>query len=743
MRPMSALHLVLLGLALANMLPAMEVESSWGLYAIAVGCAILSTLWLQRSGGRALSGWMIHLAVIASVSFLCWEMFGEHDEPTIHIVDLSHFIALLACIKFFECVTYRDAGLIAVIAFLLMAISALISASPLFGIVIILDLTVGVGWLMSFHAERDRYLVESRMVQLTGSEPVVVSSSSGPARGPAYSRAVGATSLYLAVAAMAIFIFLPRGLYGGIFGRMHGLVPASVTGLGDAVELTDAAIFEDPTPVFKVRFSKGGIPIVAEDYAAYLRAQTFDRYYQGKWSGTPMLMPRTILPTESDYPAALVELPVTPLPSSLLKQEVWLDSLGNGTLFASYPPIMIDTKYVKGLKLDRKDLTLEAAGIRDTAHYAVYSLDTQTGPAAEALTRHTHPRRRINSEIPVRVRLFAGDLALKLGDPGDDLQHATIAGGIRDYLSGNEFEYTLRRGPMRKGVDPIEDFLFQNKKGHCEYFATAMTLMCQSVGIRARLVSGYHGGEFNDVGGFFRVRQRDAHAWVEVYLAGRGWTTFDPTPAAAVATRARDESLIAGIRRTMDFLHFKWSTWVVSFDQDSRQDLAAGVKKWLATFTEDVDETRSFGDLIKTLAYGPDVFVWWQRVLYWLVLILCAVLFVLVLRVVVILSLYIREIVGDRGELQARIERRPEARFYDRLLLLLATKGHVKPAHVTPREFAEQLSQSHSDLRALSDYTEWFYEVQYGQRDLSESRWQRLRQFLTRLREDTAFGTRS
>lgn len=743
MRPMSWRHIVLLCLALVNMLPAMEVEDTWWLLGVAVACAGLSCLWLRRSDGRPMSPWLINLFVAVSIGFLVWEMFGRHEEPTVHIVDLSHFIALLACIKFFECVTYRDAGLIAVISFLLMAISALVSASPLFGLVIALDLTIGVGWLMGFHAERDQYRVESRMAKLAGSEPVVVATTGGARRGPAYGRAVGGTTLFLLVTASVIFVFLPRGLYGGIFGRMHGLVPASVTGLSDVVELNDSTVYEDPTPVFKVRFSRGGVPITAADYSAYMRARTFNRYYQGRWSGSPMLLPHSVVQADPAVPVPLLEWRSPPLLRSLIKQEVWLDSMSNGSLYAIYPPVLIDAKYAKGLKVDRSDFTLEAAGVRDLDHYAVYSLDIHSGPIADEIRDESRPRREINSQIPQRVRGLAQQLVQRFGDPADPDQHAAIARGFENYLSSPPFEYTLRRRIMRSGVDPIENFLFENKRGHCEFFATAMVLMCQSVGIQARLVSGYHGGEYNEAGGFFRVRQKDAHAWVEVYLQGRGWATFDPTPAASAADRRPDESLIAQIQRSIDFLHFKWSTWIVSFDRDSREDLAAGVKKWLSTFSEDVDETRSFGDLAKTLLYGPEVFAWWQRLLYWFLLVLCLVLAMLLLRVLWILSLYLREVVGNRGELQERIARRPEAKFYDRLLLLLAAKGHVKPPHVTPREFANRLSAQHEDLRVMTDFTEWFYEVQYGQRDLSESRWQRLRQFFTRLREDAAFGLRS
>src|SRR5690606_3365332 len=127
------------------------------------------------------------------------------------------------------------------------------------------------------------------------------------------------------------------------------------------------------------------------------------------------------------------------------------------------------------------------------------------------------------------------------------------------------------RSLRRSRRDPVVDFLFDNRRGHCEYFASAMTLMCQSLGIRARLVQGYLGGEYNEAGEFYRVRQKDAHAWVEVHLSDRGWTVFDPTPSAARSPEGLDDSLSARLQRVMDYIYFSWSNWVVSFDRETRQ----------------------------------------------------------------------------------------------------------------------------------------------------------------------------
>ena len=99
---------------------------------------------------------------------------------------------------------------------------------------------------------------------------------------------------------------------------------------------------------------------------------------------------------------------------------------------------------------------------------------------------------------------------------------------LERYLN-THYAYTLDlTGP--RASDPLANFLFVRRSGHCEYFASAMTVMLRAEGIPARYVTGFLPGEYNDVGGDYIIRQSDAHAWVEVYFPGYGWITFDPTP---------------------------------------------------------------------------------------------------------------------------------------------------------------------------------------------------------------------
>ena len=95
------------------------------------------------------------------------------------------------------------------------------------------------------------------------------------------------------------------------------------------------------------------------------------------------------------------------------------------------------------------------------------------------------------------------------------------------------FKYTLQ--PPLLGRDSIDDFLFSTRQGFCEHYASAFVVLMRSAGIPARVVTGYQGGWWNDSGGYLLVRNSDAHAWAEVWIAGRGWVRVDPTAAVSPA----------------------------------------------------------------------------------------------------------------------------------------------------------------------------------------------------------------
>jgi protein-glutamine gamma-glutamyltransferase len=138
---------------------------------------------------------------------------------------------------------------------------------------------------------------------------------------------------------------------------------------------------------------------------------------------------------------------------------------------------------------------------------------------------------------------------------------------LEQYLS-THFGYTLQL-PRTLPQDPLANFLFERKTGHCEYFASSMAVMLRTLHIPSRMVTGFHGGEFNDLTGQYVVRASDAHSWVEAYFPGTGWISFDPTPAGGLPARSGWSRL----RLYADAAASFWREWIINYDASHQQTL--------------------------------------------------------------------------------------------------------------------------------------------------------------------------
>ena len=158
------------------------------------------------------------------------------------------------------------------------------------------------------------------------------------------------------------------------------------------------------------------------------------------------------------------------------------------------------------------------------------------------------------------------------------------------------FFYTLKPPPL--GVNVVDEFLWGTRQGFCEHFSSSFVFFMRAANIPARVVVGYQGGDINSVDDSLTVRQRDAHAWAEVWLEGRGWVMFDPTAAVAPqriqqgieqSLSETDRQFLAmpfgssikmllHIREQWDAVNLKWTQWVLNFDSDSQSSL---LKKWI------------------------------------------------------------------------------------------------------------------------------------------------------------------
>jgi hypothetical protein len=172
-------------------------------------------------------------------------------------------------------------------------------------------------------------------------------------------------------------------------------------------------------------------------------------------------------------------------------------------------------------------------------------------------------------------------------------RRAAILATAQEFFSRQLLIYTLN--PPLLGPDMIDEFLFDTKRGFCEHFAAAFVYALRAAGVPARVVAGYQGGEVNPVDGYLVVRQYDAHAWTEAWIAGRGWVRIDPTAisapsrinsnlAAAVPSGEElpflvrtDLSWVRDLRYRLDAVTNGWNQWVLGYNPQKQRDFLAGL----------------------------------------------------------------------------------------------------------------------------------------------------------------------
>jgi len=156
--------------------------------------------------------------------------------------------------------------------------------------------------------------------------------------------------------------------------------------------------------------------------------------------------------------------------------------------------------------------------------------------------------------VDARIPLLAQQITAKAANDND-------RGRALELYLQSKYGYTLELG-KEPPADPVANFLFVRKEGHCEYFASSMAILLRELGIPSRIVNGFRAGEFNDLTGSYIIRARDAHSWVEAYFPGQGWVAFDPTPASLRSTATGWQRVLLYLDAMSEF----WREWVVNYD---------------------------------------------------------------------------------------------------------------------------------------------------------------------------------
>jgi protein-glutamine gamma-glutamyltransferase len=331
----------------------------------------------------------------------------------------------------------------------------------------------------------------------------------------------------------------------------------------------------------------------------------------------------------------------------------------------------------------------------DGFFYEVYGWLGDTGAADDFLGKRERKQYLSLPQLDPRIPELARDTVRGLDNDADR------AVAVARYLR-RAYGYTLEL-PSHEVADPLAHFLFVRKKGHCEYFASAMAVMLRTLGIPSRLVTGFQSGIFNPLTELYVIRASDAHSWVEAWLPGRGWVTFDPTPPDPSPGA---DALLVKLALYADAVETFWQEWVVSYDLGHQATLAdrmeqAGRRvslRWLDRMFEMGDNwpsTRSW--LVHTglwwlLALAGGVVGAWLAPKFWKAW-----------RV----RLGVRRLRRGQGSVA------DATLLYRRMLKLLRRRGYDKPAWFTPYEFACSLPPSEMGMLVLQ-FTSAYNALRFG-----------------------------
>ena len=720
-------------------------------------------LWALGAAGILLNAWLVYTGnfapmprllangvTLAATVYSARQMLTAFGPP---VIVIGQFLVLLHLVKLWEQRANRDFAQLLVLSLLLMVAAAINTASLLFGILFVAYLFLSLYCCLLFHLK-----VETDAARAALALPEETADPQRLRQDQRYfsrsmRRLTGFVSAVAIVTAVAIFLFFPRGSGANILGPLQFRPAQALTGFSDEVSFQKIAQIQQNDQVMAyVYVWKNGEPV--EGGTLLFRGTTLDRYTgnddrgRARWQWVRSRRAMSLVPHSIDG-GETKQLVAPRDDGDRWRQVVHLRPTGTATLFALPGAVAFaPTKKNVELRFSAVDSVLQTpAPLQQPLDYEVVSRGTLDIPEfsrpPDPLARPSLIDRRI-PEYARREEVSGADGSGPLvprrpvGHYGPHPLDAQIAASIERHLR-TEFAYTLDLTDARKiveGQDPLVAFLYDLKRGHCEYFAGAMALMCQSLGMQARVVTGFKCDEYNDTpgAGYYIVRQAHAHAWVEVRTP-EGWQTFDPTSGNEVG--AAQVTMWQRIRHVLDYVEFTYANSVIAFDNANQENLVNNV------------ETRMTNTMYQGVGWLASLKAWLasDRIDY----ITSHVVFVLVGLILLALVGFVFWFLLEKWTLRRRAARiglealspaeqlrlARQLAFYDDLLQLLAGHNVHRPRHLTPMEFSRSLTflpaTAYETVRRLTGI---FYRVRYGGAELDAGRQRRLIEVIGRLERE-------
>ena len=611
-----------------------------------------------------------------------------------------HLVLFAVVVRSFSLRRDRDYTMLAILAFLMVLASAVLTVDSVFLVFFAGFMLMAVATFILMEMRRSG---RAARIQARRSTDLLED------RHLAFSlaRVTPALVLLILVGAAAVFFLLPRMSAGYLGGYSFGTDFS--TGFSDHVQLGRIGQIQQSNAVV-MHIQIDGDP--HGRYALHWRGVALANFDGRNWSN-----PREqyVLPRQPDGSFAVplfsqgVEQAALERTQAarggwnrLIHYRVLMEPIGTNVFFLA-PWVRRVSGTYRAVQIDRGGAVYDLDIERPVSLYEADSDISTPSPqqlreAGHELTPFFSPYLQLPGLDPRIPRLAA-----QISGSASNSYDKAVA--LEHYLK-THYGYTLQL-PRSPVADPLANFLFERKQGHCEYFASSMAVMLRTLRIPSRVVNGFISDEFNDVTGNYVVRARNAHAWVEAYFPGYGWVTFDPTPDSATGSPQGWGRVMLYLDAASSF----WREWVISYDSSHQSVLGQSV---LSGTRNSLERARMWARIRyarmlnwarksqRSVEHAPKRWFGGSGAVLLLLLLLAN-------------AGRIARMIRTR-RLQAHPERSPDeaaAMWYERMARYLARRGVRKSATQTAQEFVRVIPDGRLRAR-VGRFTDAYESARFG-----------------------------
>lgn len=699
-----------------------------------IGCAILALtlaggLFLVLSAAFALvmvfawkaegTRWQISeraglIVVLLSIPLFILDWYYQKSigepEGRLGVSALAHLIVFLAAVKLLQVKKNRDWVFLYLISFFSVMLAAGLSLSPIFLGTLTLYLFCALATIIAFEIQKAQHSLPANETRLLVSPDSRIFKNSkrrskGNVEASRLPWAAAVLLILIFVLALPLFLIAPRSGASMLSRRGAGLT--NFIGFSEIVALGEiGSLKRDNALVMRVRVedSRPGQDV-------RWRGVALDKFTGRGWEKSAAA--RTAKEEKNDR--GLIRINTVSALERLTTQTFFLEAIESPVIFVASRPVAIQSDFpaltvdaessVQRRKLGFGRVMYKA--LSDMTPPDINLLRSDNGRDPILFRRYVELPATLDPRIEARVNAIVVNAGAR--------NRFDVAKAIETQL---QLDYGYSLEMKASGADPLADFLFNVKTGHCEYFSTAMAVMLRTRGIPARVVNGFLPGEYNAAAGAYTVRQSDAHSWVEVYFPeNRMWVTFDPTPMAG-RTVPVSGGLAAQLGKYGEALELLWFQYVVGYDQQEQRSLATSLNSRLVAFRYSL--TRSVAKLRNTLiTSGPRI-----------IMLGAALVGVLLL---IFVGTRVKRF-GWKRALRIRTEEtvpdQSNVVFFEKLTSVLARRGMIRDSHLTPLEFVGSLNNQPA-MRLTKAYN----RVRFGGERLSAREMKEIERTLNELEE--------